>query len=210
MMKAPVIVVLTVLVAALSLGCCKKSSVNGQDAGTKTHGSGGHKLAVPTNDLPGLPNFARVSDGLYRGAQPTAEGFAELKKMGVKTIVNLRSAHSDTELLEGLGLNYVAISFKPWHPEEEDIFEFLKVVADPGNRPVFVHCQHGADRTGTMVAIYRVAVEGWDMREAMEEMPNFGFHSIWDDLKEYLLGLDPKNLAEAAKSFESPPPAVVP
>ena len=210
MMKAPAITVIVVLAVALSLGCCKKASVNGQDAGVKTQGSGGRKLAVPTNDLPGLPNFARVSDDLYRGAQPTAEGFAELKKMGVKTIVNLRSVQSDRELLEGLGLGYVHISFKPWHPEEEDILAFLKVVADTGNRPVFVHCQHGADRTGTMVAIYRVAFEGWEMREAMEELPNFGFHSIWDDLKEYLLGLDPKKLADAAKSFESPPPAVVP
>jgi tyrosine-protein phosphatase SIW14 len=210
MMKTPGIVVLVVLAAALSLGCCKKSSVNGQGAGTKTHGSDGRKLAVPTNDLPGLPNFARVSDGLYRGAQPTVEGFAELKKMGVKTIVNLRSAHSDMELLEGLGLAYVDIPFKPWHPEEEDVLAFLKVVSDPRNSPVFVHCQHGADRTGTMVAIYRVAVEGWDMKEAMEELPNFGFHAIWDDLKAFLLGLNPKKLADAAKSFKGPSPAVVP
>ena len=70
----------------------------------------------PRNDLPGLPNFAKVADGLYRGAQPSAEGFRTLTGMGVKTVVNLRWAHSDREMLAGTGLQYLHIRAKAWHP----------------------------------------------------------------------------------------------
>ncbi|MFH1260278.1 MAG: dual specificity protein phosphatase family protein [Elusimicrobiota bacterium] len=128
------------------------------------------------SNLEGLENFAKVSETLYRGAQPTALGFAELKKMGVKTVVNLRGFHSDKKLLRGLGFKYVHISFKPWHPEDEDIIKFLKVVTNPDNCPIFIHCQHGADRTGTMVAVYRMYVQGWTYEKALSELPKFGFH----------------------------------
>lgn len=74
---------------------------------------------TPRQDLPGLTNYAKVSEALHRGAQPTAEGFAELKKMGIKTVVNLRSFHSDRGKLQGTGLQYVHIYCKAWHPEEE-------------------------------------------------------------------------------------------
>jgi protein tyrosine phosphatase (PTP) superfamily phosphohydrolase (DUF442 family) len=168
------------------------------------------QLAAPRNDLPGLPNFAKISDALYRGAQPTREGFLELKKMGVRTVVNLRTAHSDKELMTGLGLKYVSISFKPWHAEDEDVIPFLKVVANPQHQPVFVHCQHGADRTGTMVAIYRVCVQGWDMKQAMEELPRFGFHSIWENLRRYLLALDAVAMKAKAASAQEPKVEIVP
>ena len=89
----------------------------------------------PRNDIPGLPNFAKVSDGLYRGAQPTAEGFDRLKKMGVKTVVNLRSFSSDRSELKGTGLRYAHIYCKAWHPEDEDTLEFLKIAKRPRQPP---------------------------------------------------------------------------
>jgi tyrosine-protein phosphatase SIW14 len=181
----------------------------------KGGGAGGREgqtegLATPRNDIPGLPNFARVSDHLYRGAQPTAEGFAALKDMGIKTVVNLRVVHTDKKLLEGHGLQYVHISFKPWHPEEEDFVKFLSVVTNPEYQPVFVHCQHGADRTGIMVALYRVAELGWKPERALEELPNFGFHEIWDDLREHFLELDVVKLKDRAKAGAGPVPELVP
>ncbi|MBM4045799.1 MAG: hypothetical protein FJ279_11845 [Planctomycetes bacterium] len=168
------------------------------------------ELATPRNDIPALSNFAKVSDALYRGAQPTAEGFAKLKEMGVKTVVNLRGFHSDRGLMKGLGLNYVHISFKPWHAEDEDVIPFLKLVLNPKNQPVFVHCLHGADRTGTMVAIYRVCGQGWKMDKAMEELPRFGFHTVWENLRRYLLALDPEALKAKAASAPDPKAERVP
>lgn len=143
-------------------------------------------------EKPGLPNLHRVTADLYRGAQPTAEGFRELKAMGIKTVVNLRSFHSDRDELGDTGLGYEHITTKAWHAEDKEVVRFLKIVTDKERTPAFVHCQHGADRTGTMCAIYRVAVCGWSKEEAIAEMTEggFGFHRVWGNLVRYLRELD--------------------
>lgn len=141
---------------------------------------------------PGLPNLYRVSSGLFRGAQPTTEGMRELEKLGVRTVVNLRSFHSDADEIGGTGLAGEHIYMKPWHPEDEDVVHFLRIVTDPNRLPVFVHCQHGVDRTGTMCAMYRVVVEGWSRDDAIREMTEggFGFHEGWQNLVEYIRTAD--------------------
>jgi protein tyrosine phosphatase (PTP) superfamily phosphohydrolase (DUF442 family) len=106
-------------------------------------------------DLPGCSNLHKVSDSLYRGAQPTKEGFENLKKLGIKTVVNLRGYHSDEELLAETGLDYKPIPMDTWDVTPDNVMAFLRIAADPNAAPVFVHCQHGSDRTGTMVAAYR-------------------------------------------------------
>jgi protein tyrosine phosphatase (PTP) superfamily phosphohydrolase (DUF442 family) len=143
-------------------------------------------------DRPGLPNLHKINAGLYRGAQPTAEGIKELEKMGVKTIVNFRSSHSDKEILGGVNLAYESIPMDTWDVQEADIVRFLQIVTDKNRTPVFVHCQHGADRTGTMCAAYRVAVDGWTKRQAIDEMTKggFGFHSMWSNLPKLIENLD--------------------
>lgn len=147
--------------------------------------------AKPRDDLRGLKNFAVVSDALSRGAQPTAEGFAELKRRSVKTIVNLRSAHSDREKLAGTGLQYVEIPCHAWHPEQDDVLKFLKVALDPKNQPVFIHREHGSDRTGMMVAVYRIVEQGWTSDAAVKELPTFHFHPIFGEVVAYLKKFDP-------------------
>jgi len=140
----------------------------------------------------GLPNLHQITPLLYRGAQPTAVGMRQLKAMGVKTVVNLRSFNSDREELGNTSLAYEHISMKAWHPEQEDIIRFLRITTDKAYAPVFVHCQHGADRTGLMCAIYRVAVEGWTKEEAIQEMTQggFGHHTIWTNLVQFIQDLD--------------------
>ena len=134
--------------------------------------------------LEGVPNLYRVSGELYRGDQPSPQGMQNLKNLGLKTIINLRSFHSDRDEIGDTGLAYEHIYMKAWHPEEEDVVRFLKIVTDPKRAPVLVHCQHGADRTGTMIAVYRIAVQGWSKAEAIREMTEggFGFHRIWSNL----------------------------
>ncbi len=143
-----------------------------------------------------MPNLHQVSDILYRGAQPDDEGFAELKKLGIKTVVNLRSLHSDRSECKEAELDYVKIACQAWEAEEEEVVDFLKVLADPERRPVFVHCQHGADRTGMMVAIYRILAQDWTKEDAIAEMTEggFGYHSIWKELIEYIEELDVEKL----------------
>ena len=154
-------------------------------------------------EKPGLPNLHRVSANLYRGAQPTAAGMRTLQEMGIKTVINLRGFHSDRKEAAGTGLTLAAISFKTWHPDDKDVVRFLKLVTDRQREPIFVHCQHGADRTGLMIAIYRVAVEGWTKRDAIEEMTtgDFGFHPAWKNLIAYFNEVDIDALKrQAAKS----------
>jgi len=150
----------------------------------------------------GCPNLHKVSEDLYRGAQPSAEGMKELRKLGVKTIVNLRSFNSDRPEIEKSGeqFHYEHIWMKAWHAEDKEIVHFLKVVNDPARRPVFVHCQHGADRTGTMCAVYRVAVQGWDKKEALREMTRggYGYHGIWQNLLRYVTDLDVEEMKRRA------------
>ncbi len=142
--------------------------------------------------MEGLPNLHKVSETLYRSAQPSAAGIRSLKAAGIATILDLRSFHSDRDELKGTGLAYEHIAMKVWHPEEEDAVRFLQIVTNPKRSPVLVHCQHGADRTGTMCALYRVAVQGWSKEEALREMTEggFGFHGIWENLVQWMNGLD--------------------
>jgi len=137
---------------------------------------------------PGLANFYCVTTNLYRGAQPTARGMVELKAMGIKTIVDLRSFHSDKGRLAGLDLKQSRFPMQPWHAKEENIVGFLKLVTNTNNLPVFVHCQRGADRTGIMCAMYRVVVCGWTKEEAIREMREggFGFSPTWKNLVRYI------------------------
>jgi protein tyrosine phosphatase (PTP) superfamily phosphohydrolase (DUF442 family) len=147
-------------------------------------------------DMPGLDNFYKVSDNLYRGAQPHREGFVQLKELGIKTIVNLRSFHSDRDEMGDRDFTYKHIYMKPWHPEKKEIIHFLRTLTEKKMRPVFVHCRHGSDRTGTMCAVYRMVVQGWGKDEAIEEMTKggFGFHRIWWNLENYLRELDVENI----------------
>jgi protein tyrosine phosphatase (PTP) superfamily phosphohydrolase (DUF442 family) len=143
-------------------------------------------------DRPGLPNLYKINDGLYRGAQPTPDGIKELEKLGVKTIVGLRAEHSDKTILGDSKLVFIDIPMHAWNVGDKQILEFLKIATDKASQPVFVHCLHGADRTGTMCAAYRVVVDGWTKQQAIDEMTNggFNFHPIWTNLPKLIENLD--------------------
>jgi len=155
-------------------------------------------------DMPGLPNLHKISEDLYRGAQPTAEGMKELEKLGIKTVVNLRSLHSDREEMENVDLAYEHIRMTTLDPDMDDIVRFLNIVTDSNSTPVFVHCRHGADRTGTICAIYRVIIQGWSREDAVEEMTQggFGFHTIWDNLADYIRELEIDEIKQKVLSAE--------
>lgn len=134
--------------------------------------------------IEGIKNCYQVTTNLYRGAQPTAEGMKHLKTLGVKTVISLRALHSDKDKLAGTGLKSVRLKMEPWHSDEDEAVAFLKAATDTNNLPVFVHCERGADRTGTMCAMYRVVVCGWTKQQALDEMKHggFGFNPVWHNL----------------------------
>jgi protein tyrosine/serine phosphatase len=143
----------------------------------------------------GNPKY-QVNDRLYRGAQPEAEGFKELKKLGVKTILNLRLMHSDRKLLKDTDLDYVHIKMEAWDAEYDEVKQALQIITDKSKQPVFVHCKHGADRTGIVIAAWRLVEDGWTKEEAIEEMTKgpFGFHKTWRGLPKFIRNLNVQKL----------------
>ncbi len=150
---------------------------------------------------PGVPNLYRVNASLYRSAQPTRDGIAGVDDgarlvngdLPIKTVVSLRTFGTDDSIDAGSStLTFVRIPAQSWHPEDDDVVQFLRIANDPTRQPVLVHCRRGADRTGAMVAIYRVVVEGWTKADAINEMTQggYGFHPVWRNLIRYIGDLD--------------------
>lgn len=134
-----------------------------------------------------LPNFATVGPGIYRGAAPTALGLKKLKERGVKTIIDLRiekkGQPEEEAMAKSLGVRRVRIRMGREAPTEQQVRQFLGELKRAGSAPVFVHCQHGADRTGAMIGIWRVTQQGWSFDRAWNEMRRYGFKPFLKDLK---------------------------
>lgn len=125
--------------------------------------------------LSGVPNFGQVTPSLFRGAQPTDNGFGALAKMGVGIVVDLRGdSDNERERVTKLGMQYVEIPSQCSHMTDEGIAKFLTILRDNPDKKVFVHCKYGVDRTGMMVAAYRIS-QGWTAEESRREMESFGF-----------------------------------
>jgi len=137
--------------------------------------------------LPGLKNVGKIAPGIYRGSQPEGEGYQTLKNMGIKTVVNLRAFHGEKEAVTNAGMHSVEIPINIFKSvDKEAIEQAVAAIADPDNQPVYLHCALGEDRTGTVIAVYRISREGWPPEAAMEEMQAFGFNDIWVHLKRFL------------------------
>jgi protein tyrosine phosphatase (PTP) superfamily phosphohydrolase (DUF442 family) len=162
-------------------------------------------LAKPCDDcVPGVENFAKISDALWRGAQPTAEGFKNLEKQGLKTVISFRHDHDDMPLLKGTKLKYLRIPSFAFRPTQEHLVTFLKIIEDPANWPVYIHCAQGRDRTGYNAAAYRMVVQGWKADDAICEMNVFRFNKIWVGNPGFLKTLDLTTLQEQVKAEPKP------
>jgi tyrosine-protein phosphatase SIW14 len=137
-------------------------------------------------DPPGIPNFHAVSPGITRGAAPTPEGLKALKTMGVQTIIDLRISpplvRREAAEAHALGFRFINLPMGSDPPTTKQVAVFLATLKDAPQHPVFVHCQHGADRTGCMVGIYRETQQGWDFSRTWAEMRRYGFNPRWSHL----------------------------
>jgi uncharacterized protein (TIGR01244 family) len=145
--------------------------------------------------VPGVANFHQVSDRVYRGAQPTEQGWKSLANLGVVTVIDLRredehSSKAEQQAVEAAGMHYVNVPMNGVvSPPPEKIAKVLALLNGPG--PVFVHCKRGADRTGTVVACYRIAHDHWDSKRALSEAKSYGMSIFQVGMKSYVRSYQP-------------------
>lgn len=125
----------------------------------------------------GVPNFGQVTP-TYRGGQPAAEGFETLAHLGISIIVDTGRSKRDEGIIQRLGMTYRPL---PWYcplPRDKVFAQFIQIIRENPGKKIFVHCRLGDDRTGMMIAAYRMAVDGWTAKEAMQEMDAFGYKTF--------------------------------
>ena len=129
-----------------------------------------------------VDDFDKLNDNYYRGGQPKREDYVQLSALGIKTVVDLRQSGPDEEqtLVENAGMKFYSIPMNAsYPPSETTIHQFLQLVNDPANQPVFVHCEDGHIRTGVMTAVYRITHDGFTADQAYAEMKKNHFHCFW-------------------------------
>ena len=149
-----------------------------------------------------LPAFVQVDEGLYRGGQPTPEGFLALSRLGIKTVISLRQSSAamreEQRQVEQLGMRWVSIPmWFWWRPSEAQIRQFLSIAIDPASRPVFVHCRQGRNRAGILAAVYRMVHDHWSADQAYAEGRRYGL--VWWNImsRQLLFDTIPKRFASS-------------
>jgi protein tyrosine/serine phosphatase len=144
-------------------------------------------LAAP----PSIPHVKQVDEHLYRGGQPNNKELKALRTVGVKAVIDLRGAGErskrEEQTVEALGMKYYSVPLQPMAaPTDEQIALLLSLIDDSNNWPVFIHCERGKDRTGTVVACYRIAHDGWPNERALTEAVDDGLNIFERSMKNYI------------------------
>src|SRR5260221_4656967 len=170
--------VLVALVMTLAVGSGAPSA--GQSQTVPAHGN----IAAKKRKLTGVANFGEVTPTLYRGAQPSREGFQSLAKLGIDIVVDVRltGKKAEKKTVNGLGMEYVSITWHCWFPRDKPMAQFLELLRNNPKKKVFVHCRYGDDRTGMMIAAYGIPADHWTPAHARQEMNRFQFNSNGCDL----------------------------
>jgi protein tyrosine/serine phosphatase len=149
--------------------------------------------------LEGVSNLFRITPMLYRSEQPTALGMQNLEKFGIRTVINLRRFNDDAKEAAGTGLRTERVKMVTWDVDDKHVIAVMRMLRDPANGPYLIHCQHGADRTGLMSAMFRVLNQGWTVDEAIAELQGggFGYHSMWSNILRYVRSADIEKLRAA-------------
>jgi tyrosine-protein phosphatase SIW14 len=150
--------------------------------------------------IPGVHNAGKVTEHLYRGAQPILGQLPKLKKLGVTTVIDLRAefpnaAEEERLHVEALGMRFIRMPIDGFSiPKTSDLATFFRLLGESPPQTIFLHCQYGRDRTGVMIAAYRIAVENWTPAQALSEMQKFGFNRFWHPAMETFIRTLPTRL----------------
>lgn len=168
-------------------------------------------LAIPAFAQPGhsdvlatihIANFGAVNDHYYRGAQPKGDDYADLAALGIRTVIDFQEYGDPAEpaMVKQAGMRYVRIGMNTRIiPTPAQLRQFLSIVNDPANQPVYVHCAGGHHRTGVMTAVYRMTANGWSGKQAFAEMKKYGFglDFLHPEFKQFVLAFQPAAAAAA-------------
>jgi len=151
-----------------------------------------------------LRNWFQVAPKLYRSAQPSAAGFREIAARGITTVLNLRAFHSDDAAAAESGLQLARVPMQAFGVGDTEVIAALRIIRRASG-PVLVHCLHGSDRTGTIVAMYRIVEQGWAKEAAIAEMTGggYGFHAIFGNLPDYIRRADVERIRSALEQPEA-------
>lgn len=202
---------MSLLFFCFAAGACPIHAQAPPPVASAARGPRGEKLRIA-----GVPNAGKISEQLYRGAQPRISSLAQLKEAGITTIVDLRAENAvlrDQEKKEAdrLGMRFVSIPVGGWaNPSNDEIGRFLSLFEGDSKERVFVHCHYGEDRAGVFVATYRMAIQKWSADQALSEMYYFGFNGLWHPDMISFVRKFPDRLASvpAFGGLSSPDPAV--
>ena len=193
--RSAALLVWVLLIAAQGAGCAMRRG----DAANGREPALAEKVSAP-----GLGDFGKVNEYLYRGSQPKPEGIEELHKMRIDTIVDLRGERRgvrerETQHAESLGMRVVSIPGNGWTPpRDEQVAEFFALASESPKRKIFVHCWFGGDRVGMFIAAYRIAFDGWTAEQAIREMKAYHYKEfLHPNMKYYVRGF-PERLAKSA------------
>jgi protein tyrosine phosphatase (PTP) superfamily phosphohydrolase (DUF442 family) len=184
------IVTAAALAIAISTIVSSKSSSAESISGNASRGEPG--LADTAGEVAAtLPLFHRVDENYVRGSQPLRGGIGTLTRLGVKTLVDLRSIYDHTDdvkvAAEAAGLGYEWVPMSVWNPPtDEEANRFVSFVTDTTKGPFFVFCADGLNRIGEMTAVYRVAYSNWSVEKALDEADELGFNPYYYTLRSYV------------------------
>ena len=161
--------------------------------------------ALASSPVQGIDNFYQVDEHVYRGAQPTTEGFGYLAKIGIKTVLDLRKSdersHREARVVTSLGMQYVNVPMTALTPPTEaEITKILALLEDATTGAVFVHCLRGADRTGAIIAAYRIDHDHWDNSRALKEAMSFGMSPFQLPRQNFIRKFQPLTIKSDPKS----------
>lgn len=148
-----------------------------------------------------VDNLHRITPTLYRSAQPRREDVPTLQALGIKTVISLRSFNSDERALGGSGIDLVRVPIDTWSINDDAVRCALVAIREAEKKgSVLIHCWHGADRTGVVAAVYRMALQGWSKDAARHEMfcGGFGYHTLWRNIPSYLERVDAHTMRAAS------------
>jgi protein tyrosine/serine phosphatase len=152
--------------------------------------------------LEGVPNLHRITPLLYRSEQPNALGMKNLEKLGIRTVINLRFFNDDVDEVKGTSLRAVRTKILTWRIDDAHVVEVMRMLQNADEGPFLIHCQHGADRTGLMTAMYRILEQKWTPEDALKELTEggYGYHSMWKNIPRYVRSVDVDKLRSAISS----------
>lgn len=197
-MRAALALMLAPLLAAATAATAAATAATAATAGataaaTAPGGAAAQRSGDWATPIHAPGNLYSVTPTFFRSAMLRPDDVKRLQALGIKTVVSLRAFHDDEKILRGSGIKPVHVPINTWDISDRKIIEALRAIrAAEQHGPVLLHCQHGADRTGLVTAMYRILYQQRSRQDALREMKEggYGYHAVWKNIESYLLKVD--------------------